>query len=205
MNILKNIALGLFVIALYSCTEKNKVQYDNSLVEDTLHTATQRFWNNLSSLCGKTFQGHLVTNPETDPDVADKILLMNVRYCSEDTIKIPFIIGDDMSRTWIIRKVGGRLELKHDHRHKDGSEDKTNFYGGISTNAGRDTLQMFMADQATLEMLDFAAFNVWALELIPNIRLAYSLRRIGTDRYFKVEFDLTREVQQPPTPWGWTE
>lgn len=205
MNILKKILFVLFVITLYSCDEQNNIHFDKSLVEDTLHTATQKFWNNLSSLCGKTFQGHLVTNPEADPDVAGKILLINVRYCSEDTIKIPFIIGDDMSRTWIIRKVGDKLELKHDHRHKDGSEDETNFYGGITTNAGQDTLQMFMADQATLEMLDFAAFNVWALELIPNIRLAYSLRRIGTERNFKVEFDLTHEVQKPSIPWGWTE
>jgi len=203
MNKLKIIVLIYLSYLFISCTESNQERYNNIQNGDALHIRTQTFWNNLSALCGKTFQGKLVTDEAKDPDVAGKVLLMNVRFCTEEVIKIPFIIGEDMSRTWIISKVGDKLQLKHDHRHSDGSEDETNFYGGIATNAGRDTLQMFMADQQTMEMLDFATFNVWAIELIPNVRFAYSLRRIGTERHFRVEFDLSHEVEFNSVPWGW--
>jgi hypothetical protein len=33
-------------------------------------------------------------------------------------------------------------------------------------------------------------------------RFVYALRREGTDRRFRVEFDLGREVAIPPPPWG---
>jgi hypothetical protein len=47
-----------------------------------------------------------------------------------------------------------------------------------------------------------AVTNVWTMEVIPGERFAYALRREGTDRRFRVEFDLTRPVAPPPAPWG---
>ncbi|PKL86984.1 MAG: hypothetical protein CVV22_02230 [Ignavibacteriae bacterium HGW-Ignavibacteriae-1] len=178
------------------------------MIEDeelTLLAPTQVFWDNLSAMCGKSFEGRLDSDSAKDPDVAGKILIMNVRKCSENEIKVPFVVGEDKSRTWIFTKIGDRLQLKHDHRHEDGSEDDTNFYGGMTSNAGRDTLQMFIADQETVDMLDFAAFNVWMVELLANKHFAYSLRRIGTDRHFRVVFDLTKEVPAPKAIWGWVD
>ncbi|MBE2189895.1 MAG: hypothetical protein IAE98_10550 [Candidatus Kapabacteria bacterium] len=166
---------------------------------------TQAFWDNLSAMCGKSFEGRLDSDSASDTDVAGKVLIMNVRKCSENEIKVPFVVGEDKSRTWIFTKIGDRLQLKHDHRHEDGTEDDTNFYGGMTSNAGRDTLQMFIADQQTLDMLDFAAFNVWMVELVPNQHFTYSLRRISTDRHFRVVFDLTKEVTAPVSLWGWDD
>jgi len=51
-------------------------------------------------------------------------------------------------------------------------------------------------------MLPEAATNVWTIEIVPGELFAYGLRREGTDRRFRVEFDLTRPIDPPPAPWG---
>jgi len=38
-------------------------------------------------------------------------------------------------------------QLKHEHRHQDGSEDKVSQYGGVTKNSGSPKLQFFPADQ----------------------------------------------------------
>jgi hypothetical protein len=43
--------------------------------------------------------------------------------------------------------------------------------------------------------------NVWTVELRPGQSYVYDLQRVGTDRRFRVEFDLTRPVTAPPPPW----
>ena len=58
---------------------------------------------------------------------------MHVRKCTADTIRIPFHVGDDASRTWVVTRTTTGYRLKHDHRHRDGSEDKLTQYGGNST------------------------------------------------------------------------
>ena len=62
---------------------------------------------------------------------------MQVRECSADTIRVPFHVADDHSRTWVITRTTTGYRLKHDHRHKDGSEDKVTQYGGDSRRRSR--------------------------------------------------------------------
>ena len=164
------------------------------------------FWSSLSALCGKGFEGRIASPPvEADKDFAGKRLVMHVRECSADTIRIPFHVGEDRSRTWVITRTGGGLRLKHDHRHEDGSEDKLTQYGGDTTNSGTAVRQEFPADQFSKDLflrenIPASTANVWAMEAAPARMFAYELRRPG--RYFRVEFDLTRPVAPPPPPWG---
>ena len=64
-------------------------------------------------------------------------------------------------------------------------------------------MQRFHADEHTAELIPAAATNVWTVEIVPGKAFTYSLEREGTDRKFKAEFDLTREIPPPPAPWGW--
>lgn len=160
------------------------------------------FWNSLIELCGKAYSGEIVEAPEND-SFRGQDLIMHVRSCDADTIRIPFFVGDDKSRTWVLSRVNDRILLKHDHRHEDGSEDEITQYGGISTNEGLATLQMFPADQETSTLIPAASTNVWWIEINEGEHFTYNLRRIGTTRYFSVKFDLTREVKTPEAPWGW--
>lgn len=127
---------------------------------------------------------------------------MHVRSCAENQIKIPFFVGDDKSRTWVLTFDNDVITLKHDHRHQDGSEDKITQYGGTSTNSGLPNIQFFPADQFTADLIGYASNNVWWITLDEN-SFTYNLRRIGTERVFSVTFDLKKPIATPDAPWGW--
>ncbi len=169
----------------------------------TSHQNQQIFWNELNKLCGKSFQGEVVNAPPNDTVFKNKSLVMHVRTCNDTIITIPFVVGEDRSRTWVFTLMANGLQLKHDHRHKDGTSDAITMYGGSTSNSGSVTMQMFPADEATVKMLPAAAMNIWWVELVPGDYFTYNLRRIGTDRLFTVRFDLTKTVKDPLTPWGW--
>ena len=164
---------------------------------------SETFWLTLKSHCGKAYEGRLVL-PEEDEAFGGKKLVMHLRSCSDNEIKIPFYVGDDKSRTWILTMDEDILTLKHDHRHKDGTEDDINFYGGTASNAGKVDIQFFPADVHTQEMIPAAATNVWWIT-IDEKTFTYNLKRLGTDRIFKVVMDLTTPVVEPEAPWGWED
>lgn len=170
-----------------------------------LHANQQAFWQVLEQHCGKAYEGKVVSAPANDTVFKDKTLLMHVRACSDNTIRIPFVVGNDRSRTWVITKHENGLLLKHDHRHSDGKPDSVTMYGGYTTNSGMATVQFFPADRQTTDLLPAAAGNVWWIELVPNSHFTYNLRRLGTDRLFSIRFDLTKIVTPPAAPWGWVD
>lgn len=152
----------------------------------------QRFFERLLSLCGQRLEGRIVSPPvAADGDFAGKPLVAHIRDCSPQEMRIPFAVGDDRSRTWIITRTGTGLRLKHDHRHEDGTEHKVSQYGGDTKAPGTAQRQEFPADSFTRELLTregnvAGAANVWAVEVGQPAFLAYELRRPG--RYFRVEF-----------------
>lgn len=164
-----------------------------------------QFLAHLAEMCGEAYRGEIVASaPEgTDADFAGQDMVMHVRECEDDEVRIPFHVGDDRSRTWIITRTADGLRLKHDHRHEDGTSDEITLYGGDTEDEGSATRQRFPADEETADMLPAAATNVWTVTVVPGETFSYELRRRGTDREFRVEFDLTTPVEAPPTPWGW--
>ncbi|MDQ8004075.1 MAG: hypothetical protein REI64_04685 [Pedobacter sp.] len=165
-------------------------------------SGAQQFWDLLKQHCGKAYQGE-VTQGMTDT-FKNGPLVMHVRKCSDGLIKIPFFVGDDKSRTWVLTLKDDRILLKHDHRHVDGSEDKVTQYGGLTSNSGTANLQIFPADQQTVDLLPAAVGNVWWIT-IDGDSFTYNLRRIGSDRIFTVKFDLSKPVATPAAPWGWKD
>ena len=163
------------------------------------------YWAHLSSLCGKAFAGELVLEPEGEDSFAGQELVMHVRDCSEHQIRIPFMVGEDRSRTWVLTRLGDRIRLEHDHRHEDGSPDEVTMYGGTSTNEGRANAQYFPAGERTRRMIEPAFSNVWVMRVLPGERFTYGLWRLGTPRVFQVDFDLSREIEAPAAPWGWED
>ena len=164
------------------------------------------FFNRLLSLCGQSFEGRIVSPvTEADSAFAGRRLVMHVRDCSPTEIRIPFNVGEDRSRTWVVTRTGTGLRLKHDHRHEDGSEDKLTQYGGDTVDEGTARRQEFPADQFSKDMfvrenIPQSVTNVWAMEVEPGQVFAYELRR--PNRFFRVDFDLARRVPTPPPSWG---
>lgn len=163
------------------------------------------FFSRLTALCGRAFEGRIASPPVAlDESFAGQRLVMHVRDCSEEVIRIPFHVGDDRSRTWVITRTDAGLRLKHDHRHEDGSEDVLTQYGGDTLGEGTARRQEFPVDQFSIDLFNrndaaVSTTNVWAMEVVPGQVFAYELRR--PNRFFRVDFDLTRPVQTLP-PWG---
>lgn len=206
---MKNIFTLLLVSTLFFACGEKETEKAEDVYEEIVETeeksakipGAKEFWNSLKALCGKAFEGELVTAPAND-DFAGKRLVMHVLSCDDEQILIPFNVGDNRSRTWIFTYKEDRITLKHDHRMEDGSDDELTMYGGTSTNSGLPGIAVFPADEETLERIEPAATNVWWVTVDENA-YTYNLRRLGTERVFTVSFDLTQEVDIPEPSWGW--
>nr|WP_312444367.1 hypothetical protein [Brevundimonas naejangsanensis] len=162
-------------------------------------SAQDAFFANLTALCGQRFEGKVVTNEAADSDFAGKRLLMHVRDCSADEMRIPFWVGEDRSRTWVVTRTDSGLRLKHDHRQPDGKTDPLHWYGGDTANEGTPERQEFPVDQESIDLFNandasVSTTNVWAMEVHPDKTFTYELRR--PNRHFQVDFDLTKPVAE---------
>lgn len=183
------LALSLFSLLL-ACRSASTVQQAGNL------------WSALQPLCGYAFAGRLVEGTEaSDALIGEQQLVMHVRACSDREIRIPFHVGENRSRTWVITRTGDRLRLKHDHRHADGTEDPITQYGGDAVSGDDDLSVDFFADEFTATLIPAASKNIWTLAISPDKTFTYALRREATGRRFRVEFDLTKRIAAPPPPW----
>ena len=184
----------LSCFALAACAARETPPADTS--------TSQVFWEQLATLCGNAYEGRVVESVPPDTAMTSARLVMHVRSCSPDSIRIPFHIGENRSRTWVLTRTATGLRLKHDHRHEDGAADSVTQYGGDTRDAGTAQQQSFAADAFTAQLIPAAAANVWTIDLVPGERFSYALRREGTDRRFRADFDLSRAITPPPAPWG---
>ena len=178
----------------------------NACASTPTQTSPQnQFFASLRALCGQSFEGRVVTTDAADATFASERLVMEVRECNDTEIRVPFHVGENRSRTWVITRTGAGLRLKHDHRHEDGTEDTLTQYGGDTASEGTAERQEFPADEFSRTLfvnnnIPQSTTNIWAVELHPGRTFAYELRR--PNRHFRVEFDLTAPIAAPPPPWG---
>ncbi|HUT85339.1 MAG TPA: hypothetical protein VMW66_00715 [Elusimicrobiales bacterium] len=193
MNKVIPVAIGILLLAGMMQTSAFTKKTNNA----------RQFFNNLKKHCGKAYEGKAIVGGGEAFD--GKKLVMHVRSCKKNEIRIPFFVGENKSRTWVLTFKRNRILLKHDHRHEDGTSDKVTMYGGWSTNIGSPTMQIFPADQETAELIDYAAPNIWWMT-VDDKSFTYNLRRMGTERLFTVKFDFADKLASPPdAPWGWQD
>ena len=146
--------------------------------------AQKAFFKNMKKLCGRKFEG--ATDFPQDPShpLAGKRLVMHVETCGEREIRIPFRVGEDRSRTWVLTMTTGGLLFKHDHRHEDGTPDRVTNYGGLASRDGTVREQRFAADAFTAGLIPEAKTNVWTMQIDEaKKRFTYYLERDGAPRY----------------------
>ena len=173
----------------------------------TQRTPADSFVAAIARHCGKAYAGRITANEPAEPNdpFANQPLVMHVLACSPQQLRIPFHVGDDHSRTWVITRTASGLQLKHDHRHADGSPDVLTLYGGDTATPGSAVRQEFPVDAESRALFEkegskASVTNTWAMEIDPGKKFVYELARPG--RLFRVEFDLTQPVATPPLPWG---
>lgn len=169
--------------------------------------AADAFWANLSYHCGNAFPGSLTMEPPGDDMLeGDELLVVHFRSCTDREVQLPFHIEAEegewnRSRTWIFTRVpDGRLELRHDHRLPDGSEDEFTWYGGLTEEPGTPNRHEFIYRD-----VDYPDGSVrgWRIEIEPEVRYTYGTIRNG-EWTWRVDFDLTRPLrEEPPPPWGY--
>ena len=157
------------------------------------------FFQRLSALCGQTFEGRVTTDDPVDDSFRSQRLIMQVRDCSANEIGIPFAVGEDRSRRWVITRTDAGLRLKHDHRDENGEIHGYHMYGGDTAEAGTAERQEFPVDQDSIDQFNAAGAtvsttNVWAVEIRPGDAFVYELSR--PNRLLRVEFDLTHPVER---------
>lgn len=150
-------------------------------------TPHDQFFERLRGFCGKALAGRMVTN---DPaDTAFQAPITATVACSPGEVRIPVAVGQDRSRTWIVRRTAAGLTLKHDHRHADGSPDTLTNYGGETAAPGTAERQDFPVDAFSKDLFvrenrQASTTNVWSMELKAG-GLAYELNR--PNRHFRLE------------------
>lgn len=163
------------------------------------------FMQAFAPYCGKAYAARVVQ--DNQPSAAwQQPLVVHIRDCEEDVIRMPLHVGDDRSRTWVLTRHETFIDFQHIHLHEDGSPDGVSPYGGQSSPGGSASSQDFPADQASQALfrangLDVSVSNVWSLSFPNRDTLSYRLQRPG--RLFEVQVDLSQPVPLPPPAWGY--
>jgi opacity protein-like surface antigen len=128
------------------------------------------FLARLNALCGQSFEGRVVSTDAADADFQGKRLLMKVRDCAADEVGIPFAVGEDRSRRWVITRTDAGLRLKHDHRDPEGEIHGYHMYGGDTAAAGTAERQEFPVDQESIDQFvaggaQVSTTNTWAVSI----------------------------------------
>ncbi|HLR90700.1 MAG TPA: hypothetical protein VK040_07055 [Balneolaceae bacterium] len=159
-------------------------QGESATPDVTEVSASELFFENLSSLCGESFTGESVFPDHPDHELVGVELRAVVESCSDEEIRVPFLAGEDRSRTWVFSRSDRGVHLLHDHRYPDGTPHDLTNYGGYATDEGSEYAQYFAADLLTEEMLPEAETNVWMVEIDPeNGTLTYYLERHNEPRF----------------------
>jgi hypothetical protein len=151
------------------------------------------FFKDLETLKGKTFFGKAIYMPDTinKNDFWGKKLNFTVSQNKKSELRLPFHVGENKSRTWVLTKTKNGIQLKHDHRHDDGSPDSITNYGGDSDIKISTALaQYFPADEFTAKLIPAAATNRWIMEFSPDKKKFYYILERNNILRFKAEFNL---------------
>jgi len=194
-------ALAMLLL-LAGCEPAPDPSLDSAAVASSPQDA---FWANLSQHCGQAYPGTLVVDrPDRDILTGDEELIAHWAECDDARMHIAFHIGRaggqdwDRSRTWVLTRERDALELRHDHRLPDGSEDEETWYGGRTVDAGSAEAQWFLFDERRAP--DGSPLG-WRLEIRPSARYVYGT--ISGDNYtWRVDFDLSAPIEAPPPAWG---
>lgn len=193
----------LFSLSLLSCLIAGPVQAGSGAV-DELEPEQQAFWQKLERLCGQAFAGRVddVTAYYRDALVGRELVAQGVS-CSDERIHIALHVDDNRSRNWILTIAEGTIRLKHDHRHRDGTEEEISQYGGDAPVPGLPQRQIFRADAHTADILPERADNFWFMDFVDDATFHYGVHWPRHGHSVRLAFDLSRPVEPPPLPWGY--
>lgn len=184
------LSLTLFVLLVFSCKNTGqKIFEDIESAEPVIE-----FMENLKIFEGQRFYGKVLFPENPDAPFNADTLYMNFESFTDTEVRMPFILGNDKSRTWVLTMNENGLLFKHDHRHSDGTPEDITMYGGYADDKGNAFFQNFPADLETSTMMPETSTNVWTFKFNEEMtEFHYILERHSAPR-FHVVFDLTAPI-----------
>ena len=163
------------------------------------------FFDRFLGYCGQSFAAHIVEDDQPS-EAWNQPLVLHIRDCEADTLRMPLHVGEDRSRTWVLQRTEKGLNFQHIHLHEDGSADAVSPYGGHTAETGTESLQSFPVDAASKTLFEqnglaVSTQNTWRLGFPSADILSYQLTR--PNRSFIVHVDLSQPVEEPPPAWGY--
>jgi hypothetical protein len=195
------VALLLFLPAC--AADSPPPQGDDAARPAELASEQAAFWAALQAHCGNAYRGRVSDATAYYASATAGDAVMHFMDCADDRIHIPFHLGENRSRNWILTRVGGTIRLKHDHRNPDGTEEEISQYGGDAPVPGLPTRQIFPADDHTARILPDRADNFWFFDFVDGETLHYGVHWPKHGHSVRFEFDLSTPVEPPPRPWGY--
>jgi hypothetical protein len=195
------ISVVILGLLLTGCAQPNEAERTQDEAEVNVYDA---FLDQFRQHCGNAYAGRLTLEPPGDTMLdGDELLIVHFRECEEDQLKLPFHIERldgtwDRSRTWIFTRTETGLDIRHDHRKPDGTEDDFTMYGGPSHGVPTENVMEFISHERTEET---GQYRGWRIIIEPGERYVYGTFRDG-EWSWRVDFDLTAPVDEPPAPWG---
>jgi hypothetical protein len=176
---------------------------DDAVVPAALAAEQEAFWSSLVAHCGNAYRGHVSDATAYYRQSVAGDAVIHFMACSDERLHIPFHLGENRSRNWILTRAGGTIHLAHDHRHEDGTEERISRYGGSAPVPGLPTRQIFPADDHTARLLPDRADNFWFLHFVDERTLHYGVHWPKFGHSVRFEFDLSTPIEPPPRPWGY--
>ena len=163
------------------------------------------FFDRFLAYCGQSFAAHIVED-DKQSDAWNQPLVVHIRDCETDTLRMPLHVGEDRSRTWVLQRTEKGLNFQHIHLHQDGSVDAVSPYGGHTAENGTESLQSFPVDAASKTLFEenglaVSTQNTWRLGFPSADTMSYELTR--PNRSFIVHVDLSQPIAEPPPAWGY--
>ena len=163
------------------------------------------FFDRFLGYCGQSFAAHIVEDDQPS-DAWNQPLVVHIRDCETDTLRMPLHVGEDRSRTWMLQRTEKGLNFQHIHLHEDGSADAVSPYGGHTAENGTESLQSFPVDAASKTLFEqnglaVSTQNTWRLGFPSADTMSYELTR--PNRSFIVHVDLSQPIAEPPPAWGY--
>jgi hypothetical protein len=183
-NLIPSLFYSVIAITLMINPVIVKSQQAKPASASALSENQQAFFDRVKSMCGARYEGDSVFPEDPGDAFRGQLLVAVIESCGVDEIRIPFLVGPDASRTWVLMRTAEGLQLKHDHRHEDGTPDEVTLYGGVATEPGTPLSQSFPADSYTADLIPEASTNEWFLSFSADGQeLTYYLERHGKPRY----------------------
>lgn len=185
--------LPAVAVTLLSACGAPPAQMDSAPESAAAASPQDTFWANLQGLCESAAEGRLLQAPDEQIPPGAR-LVVHFRECGDEELRFPLHVDDNRSRTWTFIRHPDHLELRHDHRHPDGTEESNTWYGATTMEEGSGTRQEFITQRED-------GTGGWRVMIEPGALYTYGTIRNGEWRHH-LEFDLTRSTDAPPPPWG---